>query len=211
MSKSLSATLETAAPRAHASRWARPALALWAIIGFVIIGALAIAHDATLPRPPRAKPELVRALAARTTVAERGRYTVTHVLYAECTCSQRILDHLAQRGARRDVSESAILIDPGPELVQRLQAAHYRVETLTPLELQARYAIESAPLLIVADPAHQIRYLGGYTEHKQALDIRDDAIIDSVLAGRDEADLPLFGCAVSERLQKMLDPLGLKY
>ena len=191
--------------------WSRLVLALWAAGSLAIVGSLASAHWYSLPVPARAKPELVRALAARTTANERGRFTVTHVLYAECRCSQRILEHLTHRGARRDVSESSLLIDPQPALTSQLLAAGYRVEVLRPSELQSRFAIESAPLLIVADPAQRVRYLGGYTEHKQSLDIRDGAIIDGVLAGDEASELPLFGCAVSRSLQKLMDPLGLKF
>jgi hypothetical protein len=131
-------------------------------------------------------------------------------LYAECRCSQSILEHLIARGARRDVAESSLLVSPTPELTQRLSAAGYRVDVVAAGELQTRFAIESAPLLIVADAAHAIRYMGGYTLHKQAPDIRDVDIIDDVLAGRDAPELPLFGCAVSQRLKKLLDPFGLR-
>jgi hypothetical protein len=154
---------------------------------------------------------LVRALAARTLPEERGRFTVTHVLYSECRCSQRIVSHLIERGARQDVSESSLLVGPSELLIAPLQAAGYRVETVQPSELKSRYAIEAAPLLIVADPSHAIRYLGGYTERKQALDMHDQRIITGVLAGEDAQELPLFGCAVSRALQKLLDPFGLQY
>jgi len=189
----------------------RTALGLWAIIAFASTGSLAVTHLYTLPRPDRAAPALVRALAARVPASERGRVTVTHVLYAECRCSQRILQHLVSRGARHDVSESSLLVSPAPALAQQLTAAGFRTTALTPAELKSQFAIEAAPLLIVADATRHIRYLGGYTAQKQGLEIRDVAIIDRVLAGERASELPLFGCAVSRALQRIADPFGLQY
>jgi hypothetical protein len=164
-----------------------------------------------LPHPTRVQPELTRALTERSSPAERGRVTVTHVLYAQCQCSRSIVEHLVARRARRDVGESSILVGPADEFAARLRPAGYRVEVVTARELKARYAIEAAPLLIVADAAHSIRYIGGYTVHKQSADIRDVAIIDAVLAGQAAQELPLLGCAVSRALQKLSDPWGLRY
>jgi hypothetical protein len=195
-------------------RWGRlkrSALSLWAMCALVVTGSLASAHEYTLPHPDRRELALTEALGARVLPQERGRFTVTHVLYAECRCSQRILEHLAARRARRDVSESVLLVAPAAELTLQLLEAGYRVEALTPVELQSRYAIEAAPLMIVADPLQHIRYLGGYTARKQGLDIRDGAIIDNALAGKDSTELPLFGCAISRALRKLVDPLGLVY
>lgn len=177
----------------------------------VVSGGLASAHGYVLPHPAAQKPELLRALAAHTSAADSGKFTVTHVLYAECRCSQRILDHLVTRRARSDVSERAVLVDAPPELAARLRAAGYRVEVTTPSELKAHYAIEAAPLLIVADPQQVVRYLGGYTRTRQALALHDLAIIDQVRRGAVADELPLLGCAVSRRLQRLLDPLGLVY
>lgn len=197
--------------RAARARWGHVALLAWAALSLVITGGLASAHWYALPHPPAAKPALVRALAHSLTAADSGRFTVTHVLYAECRCSQSILKHLVSRRARRDVSERVLLVAPDDALTAQLRAADYRVDVLKPTELKLRYEIESAPLLIVADPQHVLRYLGGYTTRKQAPDIHDTAIIDSVISGRDASELPLFGCAVSRRLQRLLDPLGLQY
>jgi hypothetical protein len=109
------------------------------------------------------------------------------------------------------VTERVLLVDGGPTLEDRLLAAGYEVERLHPLELRARYAIESVPLLVVASPTDDVLYIGGYTSQKQGPDIRDTRIIDDAIRGGTTAPLPLFGCAVSRNLQKTLDPLGLKY
>jgi hypothetical protein len=189
----------------------RLVLALWAVSALLITGELASAHWYALPHPPPASPQLLAALSAQLTAADGGKLSVTHVLYAQCQCSRQIVEHLVARGARHDVVERVLVVEPSSALQDRLRAAGYRVEALAPLALKRQYGIESAPLLIVADAAHVIRYMGGYTTRKQAPESHDDEIIDRVLKGDFAEELPVFGCAVTRRLQKLLDPLGLQY
>ena len=199
---------------AGAARWLRIGrwlLAAWALVAFAIVGSLAAAHWYALPRPVDDQPDLVRALAARRQPQDSGRWLATHVLYSECQCSRRIVEHLATRRARTDVSESVLLVGPESDYSARMRAAGYRVELLEPLELVRRYKIQAAPLLIVSDPRDVIRYMGGYTERKQGLAMRDGEIIDALYRGQQTSELPLFGCAVSRSLQKLLDPWNLKY
>ena len=204
-------SLETDASPPASRRWGKLALFVWAFTAFFVTGSLASAHLYTLPHPASVKPELVQALAAHRLPAERGRHTVSHVLYAACRCSQRIVDHLEARRARSDVSEGVLLVGHDQPLVSRLERAGYRVDVLSPRQLRERFAIESAPLLIIARPDGGIAYLGGYTDHKQSLPIHDVELIDTVLAGGLVLELPLFGCATSRALQRMLDPFALKY
>jgi hypothetical protein len=80
-----------------------------------------------------------------------------------------------------------------------------------PEELAARFHVQAAPLLAVLSDAGQIRYLGGYTDRKQGPLIRDREIMDGVRDRKQTPELPLFGCAVSQSLRKIIDPLGIKY
>jgi hypothetical protein len=197
-------------------RVGRSALALWALLVLVVSVSLASAHQLTLPRPATSSSQLARALAAAGPGAMRGRWSTTHVLYAQCQCSQRIMTHLLRRGAQRDLFERVLLIDAGlqgaaPPFAAAASSRGYALELLTPRALEARFGIVAAPLLIVSDGRDEIRYLGGYTERKQGLDIRDQAIVAGLRRGDSSAELPLFGCAVSRSLQELLDPLGLRY
>lgn len=210
MGTATSHAMESSRTRSRA-RWGKVALAGWAFTAFLVTGSLASAHLYTLPSPPKVKPELVQALAAHRLPADRGRFAVSHVLYAACRCSQRIVDHLATRRARKDVSESVLLVGEDQPLIARLSGAGFRVDVLTPRNLRERFAIQSAPLLIIAQPDDRIAYLGGYTDHKQSLPIRDGELIDKLLRGAAAPELPLFGCATSRALQRMLDPFALKY
>ena len=181
------------------------------MVAFVVTGSLAAAHAYTLPHPEREDPRLIAALSALRTPADVGRLGVTHVMYAACSCSQRIIDHLERRGARKDVSEHVVLVGKDADLAKRIARAGYALDNIEPTMLKAKYALEAAPLLIISDPRDQITYIGGYTRQKQGLDIRDTALIDEQLAGKPSFELPLLGCAVSRALQQVLDPFGLKY
>jgi hypothetical protein len=196
---------------AQRRRVTRGALWLWAVVAFAVTGSLASAHEYTLPHPERSDPQLNAALAAQRTPAEAGRFGVTHVMYAACSCSQNIIGHLEKRRARSDVSELVVLVGRDAELSERITRAGYRLDNIEPAELEHKYGLKAAPLLIIADARGQVAYMGGYTKQKQGLDIRDSVLIDELLAGKHTIELPLLGCAVSRALQRLLDPFGLNY
>jgi hypothetical protein len=80
---------------------------------------------------------------------------------------------------------------------------HFDVRTVAAADL-ARYGIEAAPALLVIDPGGRTRYAGGYTERKQGPDIEDLRLMAAAQGDEDLAGLPLFGCAVSDRLRRAL-------
>jgi hypothetical protein len=178
-------------------------------------------HLLSLPAPALADEKLTATLSARL-ASKNGRWSVFHVLYQGCACSSRVLSHLIERRARTDVDESVIYAHDADDsaaataatlstTAANVRGAGFLFEALTPSELAARYQIESAPLLLVADPQGAVRYAGGYTDRSGAKQISDIAIIDRTSHGDVPRSLPIFGCAVSRRLQGAVDPLGLKY
>lgn len=183
----------------------------WVFVAFAAATSLAAAHFYTLPRPATSDARVQRAIASHRSAADAGRWRVLHVLYAECRCSQRILGHLAERGPIDGVSETIVLVGGDPAVAADAVGAGFALDTVTPEELVSEYALEAAPALVVADPSDEVRYLGGYTERKQGPDIRDVSIIDTLRRDGSTDELPLFGCAVSESLQALLDPLALRY
>jgi len=172
---------------------------------------LMVGHWAALPQP---QADDVRLEAAVTTL-QRGagphRWVALHVVYGKCRCSERILEHLFARSALPDVSETILFVGSSPEYEQEAKRHGYSVLTTKPAELARHYGIAAAPLLVVANSAGRIEYVGGYTDRKQGPDVRDVAIIRGLEHGARATRLPVFGCAVSRSLQKLLDPLGLKY
>lgn len=190
----------------------RVAFAVWLVLCTVGAGTLMASHWYTLPKPSADDARMLGALDRLRPADAEGRWFAVHVLYSSCPCSVRVLDHLFSRPRPDDLVEVVLLVEPDTDLETRARAAGFSVTVVTPEALASAFGIEAAPLMLVQDPAHRLRYSGGYTERKQDPDIRDLAILQAL---RDETshtvDLPLFGCAVSLRLQDVLDPLKLKY
>lgn len=192
------------------NNWQRMALWTWALTAVGVLTSLMATHSYALPRPAAEDPRVQRAVFASLLPAERGRFVLFHVLYSRCRCSQRILEHLFERGASLGAAERIVLVGAHAEYERRARAAGYSVETLRPEQLQSRYALSAAPALLVATPSGSIGYLGGYSERKQGLELRDREIFESVRGGSRARELPLFGCAVSQALKDRIDPLGLR-
>jgi hypothetical protein len=184
---------------------------VWALVSFVGATSLAAGHFYTLPRPPLRDLVLSAAVARLHTGASPDRWSAVHVLYAECRCSQRIVAHLVERGPLAGVDETVVLVGRSEALEASIAGAGFAIALVTPEELERDYHLRAAPLLVVADPVDEVRYLGGYTERKQGPAIRDVEIVADLRSGGAAAELPLFGCAVSRSLQTLIDPLGLKY
>lgn len=197
--------------RALGRRLARVLFWSWAPLALLIGASLMVGHWYTLPRPRTEDSSVARALASLRRADERNAWLATHVLYSECRCSVRILTHLFARRPMSGVAEKILLVGENGEYVARGRAAGFEVTVVDPNELAERFHIQAVPLLVVQDPANAVRYLGGYTDRKQGPDIRDTSIIRDLVTGGSSRELPLFGCAVSQKLQALLDPLGLEY
>jgi hypothetical protein len=187
------------------------ALALWIAGGTVLGGLLMMRHTVALPAPATDDPALIAAL--RAAFPPSGdRLRAVHALYRPCPCSRRLLDHLLERRARADVDELVIVTDddgrPGAADAA-LRAAGFRVLVTTPRELHERFAIEAAPMLVVARPGGELAYVGGYNRRKQSPRYEDTAILDELARRPAAAPRPVFGCPTSARLADALDPLGL--
>jgi len=181
---------------------------LWATAVLLGGATLTAAHSYTLPKPTEA--ELAPALLGlqRETAAE---WMAVHVLYASCRCSLRIRDELATRRPLPGVREVVLLVGGDAEWKQPLIDAGYRLQVVTADELRDTWHIEAAPMLLVVGPDGHLGYRGGYTDHAQGAELQDAHIIAAARQAAPPPALPLFGCAVSKRLQRLLDPLGLKY
>jgi hypothetical protein len=184
-------------------------LALWAPALVTVVGATMVAHWVPLPAP-RPDAALAQSLLGLRSADESG-WTAYHVLYADCPCSMRIVDHLCTSARPADVSEVVLLVGEHAATAAALTGAGFRVVPTTAEELRERHHIESAPLFVVTDPQGTVRYSGGHTARRQGLDHADLDLVAALLAGRDVESLPVYGCGVSNALQAELDPLGLKY
>lgn len=186
----------------------KAAFSLWVFLASVCTVALMARHLVALPAPGPQDGQMADALQRLRHPEEQGKLLAVHVLYSECRCSLRIVDHLVTRARPQGVSELVLLAGPPLDLAERLEAAGFRVLQLKEEALQERFHIESAPLMVVLSPTGDVRYAGGYTTQKQGLDIQDLSILEGARTAG-VAPLPVLGCAVSQRLQKLLNPLGL--
>lgn len=183
----------------------------WAAVVLVPGAYLMADHLLTLPAPNDGDPRVEAALEEARAPEDRGRWLAVHLMYQDCGCSQRLLAHLLSRGALPDVRERIVLIGHDDALAARAKRAGFSFEELTPEGLAARYHAEAAPMMLVAAPDGKLRYVGGYSDRKRGPDTMDVDILHRLAEGRRVAALPLFGCAVSEKLQGEIDPLGIKY
>jgi hypothetical protein len=196
-------------PRTRLKRFStRAALVAWFGMMLAIGMSLLVRHSVALPRA-KVDVELERAMAALRTPADANMWMAVHVLYADCRCSQRIADHLLTSLRPADLAERVLLVGRNTELENGLAAHGLHVVLVEPEDLATRYHVLAVPMLLVAAPDGSIRYAGGYTTRKQGPDPRDVEIVASARAGQAMATLPIFGCAVSRRLEQVLNPLGL--
>ncbi|HLK41165.1 MAG TPA: hypothetical protein VKU41_30650 [Polyangiaceae bacterium] len=176
------------------------ALVAWFVAMVAVGSGLLAKHVLALPAPA-VSPKLAASLDALRGPHAQSTWLAVHVLYSECRCSQRIVDHLVS--TERPVGWSEIVLwvgnlAPRAELEQRFDVRRVRSADL------AAYGIEAAPLLVVVDPAGHVRYAGGYTTRKQGPVIDDLRIFDDSRREAVVASLPVFGCAVSDRLKRAL-------
>jgi hypothetical protein len=184
------------------SFWARAALGVW-FCSMVLLGAGLLArHVVALPAPSK-DDHLSQALQELRRPGAPA-WVAVHVMYAECRCSQRIVAHLTSTPRPRGWQEVVLWV--GEEAPEPSLSRAFDVRRSSPEDL-ARFGVESAPLLVVLDPEGRAAYVGGYTDRKQGPDIRDLRIMADAEQRRSASALPIFGCAVSERLKRALAAL----
>jgi hypothetical protein len=186
------------------------ALVLWLGAGTVVGGVLLLRHAAL--RVPPSSNEILRDAIAMA-LPRTNRWGMVHVMYRACQCSQKTIEHLVARRAIPGIDELVIVVDDTALATvtdQRLRDTGFRVAVITPRTLQETYAIEAAPVLIVAKPDGELAYVGGYNRRKQEPRFMDVAIVLDAMQATAVSPLPVYGCATSARLANAVDPLGLE-
>ncbi|HEX2673156.1 MAG TPA: hypothetical protein VHM25_19885, partial [Polyangiaceae bacterium] len=118
--------------------------------------------------------------------------------------SQRIVQHLVTTSRPTGWHEVVLWVGKGAPSAELLR--RFDVRSLAPDDL-ARLGIDAAPLLVALDPNDSVRYVGGYTERKQGPAIEDLRLLADARRASVTTSLPVFGCAVSERLKQALSVL----
>lgn len=193
------------------SRFANVVFWMWVPVALVVGATLMVGHWYTLPRPAGTDPILVRGLEELRGPDDASKWLVAHVLYSNCRCSKRVFEHLFSSERPLGVAESVVLVGRHAEYERRAKLAGFSVTVIEPAALMQRFHLQAAPLLAVMDPAGAVRYLGGYTHRKQGTVFEDVHLVNALISSNAVSELPLFGCAVSRQLQRLLDPMKLKY
>jgi hypothetical protein len=190
----------------------RATFAVWVLLCLVGGGYLLSAHLLTRPTPDLTDLGPQRSAVAARRSTQQGKWLAVHILDQECKCSQRVLDHLLAERRPSALVERVVMIanEVSPDRIAAIHAKGFDLDIVTAEVLADRYRVQAAPLMIVLDPADEVRYVGGYTPRKQADDVRDIAVLEALRRGERVEPLPTFGCAVGRALREKIDPLGIR-
>jgi hypothetical protein len=183
-------------------------LAGWIVVTLVGLAALSVKHMASLPAPDD------EALLSRAVLQLRrssGGIFLVHVIYAECSCSRALFAHLVARRPFPGAEEAVLFVGADPNKQESARRAGFTFSTVSAPELAFRFGLEAAPVLIAFDSTGRLRYAGGYYAHPATITPLDEKIYAQLATGANVEPLPVFGCAVSSRLQESLNPLGAVY
>jgi hypothetical protein len=186
--------------------WA--SIGAWLVFSLIGIASLGVSHTAPMPKPTPEE-HLTRALLALRGEA-RAPFLV-HVIYARCSCTERLFKHLVERKALPGLDETILFVGEDPAKRTRARQAGYRFSTVTPAELESRFGLQAAPVLFAFTPDGRLVYAGGYFDKPAAAFALDERIVSDMQHGVAADPLPVYGCAVSAELQKSVDPLGIVY
>jgi len=117
------------------------------------------------------------------------------------------LTHLIARGRFRDAEELILFVGSDPGNRETALRAGFGFQNISDSDLISRFGVEAAPVLVIFNSNGELRYAGGYYNHPATIRPLDEQIHGQLEAGKVTAALPVFGCAVSLRLQRSLDPL----
>jgi len=186
----------------------RALIAAWLALSLLGIASLGVSHTAPMPQPTPAE-RLTHALLEMR--ASPGSMLLVHVIYAHCSCTERLFNHLIERRALPGVDEAILFVGEDAAKKARARKAGYRFATVTASELAARFGLEVAPVMFAFTREGRLAYAGGYFDRPAAVVALDERIVSEVQHGAPAEPLPVYGCAVSPELQKSVDPLGIVY
>ncbi len=186
------------------SKIAAVVLLIWAPTTIVITSLLMVNHTIAMPMPS----DLQQVEHGLVDWLGRGD-AVVHILYANCSCTDRLVDHLVERGPTLAEREVVLFVGTPRPTHERLAEVGFEWHQWSQHELTERIGVEAAPLLVVRQ-SNRMDYVGGYFRFPAATRPLDVSIIANTTDGEPPKPLPIFGCAVSPRLRAAVDPLGLQ-
>ena len=140
--------------------------------------------------------------------------SVLHMLGADCLCSQKVANYLLSRGPIKDLSEKIIIVGSNVKLLDSFKMSGFSVTEISADIASQKYAVSALPQMFVYSDNKNILYSGGYSQKRSPAskeDYDDLKIINDAFKGKKSEARPIFGCAIGSKMQKEIDPLGLKY
>lgn len=138
-------------------------------------------------------------------------FATSHFLSTECSCSEKVLVHLSQRGAIPEAHEQVYLIGESAKFQAQLQERGFQVSTLTEDEAAQDFGVAAVPLLRITKEGKTL-YSGAYGKDQKHVPVyRDEDIIQDAIKGVPSEGMPLFGCISGKMKKKSFDLLGIFY
>jgi hypothetical protein len=182
-------------------------LIIWIPVISAVIGFLMVNHLIAMPLPDDYK----RIQDNMPHLRSGPGWLMVHVIYQNCSCTTALTTSLLKRGSEPGINESVIFVGDDPEFKRRFEVRGFSFHFMTKYTIADLYGIEAAPMLLIFSPDNQLEYGGGYFERPSVYRSMDQKYLGRIKKGEHVKALPLYGCAVSARLQKITDPFGIKY
>ncbi len=132
------------------------------------------------------------------------------MIYENCNCTNALTTSLLERGVQPDAEEWVLYVDAGAGTQEQFEAKGFSFLSKTSAEMEHQYGIEAAPMLLIFSPEDRLLYGGGYFERPSVFRSQDTRVLGRLKENKSVEALPVYGCAVSPRLQELSAPFGLK-
>jgi hypothetical protein len=148
--------------------------------------------------------------------ANTGSWHLIHYLSAACACSQAVARHLIARGPLPVAAEDVVLIASGDTpadntLRRALSRRGFHAVIVNPDKASLNDGVDGVPLLKINAPDGTQKFRGGYLDRGAPGGVYlDVTILSSLMASRPVPRIHVYGCATSQRLRSLLDPLSLR-
>ena len=149
--------------------------------------------------------------------SQDNNWQIIHFIGGECKCSEFLTEYLEKRGPSDEFSEKIVIFDDLEDkksFYQRLSKKGFNVYKRDYDKTSNENKPEGIPLLVIASPEGDVKYEGGYSDKmlNPFSKIKDLELAKSHKNNeKDIKTLPAYGCYLSKKYKKWLDPVGLKY
>lgn len=180
---------------------------VWATLVAAVITFQMASHVLSMPLPKNVNRFIEQIMGSRH--PDPGKWTLVHVIYDHCSCTGSLLKHWVDRGPSKNAREVIMVVGDHIPYEKELEKAGFIIDKMERDPFVERFGIEAAPLLTVLDSHGNLKYMGGYFRSSATKIPLDEEIIRRTYLGETIEPLPLYGCALSRRLRKYIDPFGL--